>query len=764
MRVEIPVDTTPVADERRFALRAPGRLGVILAMLAAVGCFAALPGTTFQTHSMLIVDGGTAPLQSTLIRIAADGAVSKPVIDRAAGMLLASDIKAPGPDLAERLSVTAGAKGATSRQARLADSIAPVVRAEPGVVPGTLEISAAAPVPEEAARIADALADAFVTQQDDAATQARMRQDEKASARVDGAKAAALLARQRLIALGDTTPDPAQTRSAAAAQTVAAETRLASIRAIMASGSPPLSDRKDLPPALAMPQAVYLDLKGQLEKQSETLGERHTIIIALQEGVRRAATTLAAEWNRLKKIAEADVVAAREHEAAIRKGDTPIDTKRRDAIEDARRAVQIADDVVVAARRQQDVVPDEATFRMVARAPVPKLARGHALMTRLMVSLLAGCVGLALAIGLRRLIPRRAALVPRPAADVPPAVRAVVPATRKRVEPEAAPAVADAIESKARRSKTPEVAPPPMPVAASPVLEQGSEGVAQNAPARSEPLPMRRPAPPPVRPTVRPRPEHMPRSVVAPVADDGENDLVDAMRGVLDAIEAIRPRGGVCPTIMVAANEDGLGTTSVALALGRAAADRRWHVLLVEAERAAPVLAAAADLDAEPVLIDLYGTLRVGLVADGASSLTLAPVLRDASRLASNLAMNPLTPLIDDLASAYDIVVIDGGVAEDAVAAGWTSDAFVRVASRPSRRDDDVFCATFEVAGTARLATILPSGPTPEPASAPTQRHEPRLAPAPSIKAGTWPLRPRAQPAPVATASAAVPRRRFAMR
>ena len=156
------------------------------------------------------------------------------------------------------------------------------------------------------------------------------------------------------------------------------------------------------------------------------------------------------------------------------------------------------------------------------------------------------------------------------------------------------------------------------------------------------------------------------------------------------------------------------------------------------------------------MLLDLFGTLRIALRAeDGDGFLTLAPVLRDAARLASDLAMARTTAFIDDLAVAFDLILIDGAVAAEAAAGGWTADAFVRVGLSASRRDDERLCASLGADPAALLTTILPADIEPEIAP-------PIRKPVPVSRA------PRATPVRLVRvappAAAVAPRRSFARR
>ena len=723
-------------------------------------CYAALPSSVFRTHAVLAIGDGTVALRAAMARVAAESAVSKPVIERAAAALVAADRKAPAPGLAERIGVATGTGNATSQQARLGDSIAPMLRAEPGLVPGTVEITASAASPERAAQLADALADAFVTQQDDAAAKARARYDAKIGARLEAAQAGGLAARRRLIGLGGVSLDPAQARVAAAALTSAAEMRLAGVRSIIASGTPPISDRKDLPPVLAIPQASYLDLKAQLDKESQVLGERNPTIIALQDGVKSAAAKLQAEWKRLQKIAEADVAAAKEHESALRKGDTPADATRRAQVEDARRALQTAEDAVALMQKQTDAMPEDPSFRLIARAPVPNAAVGMGQATRLLLSLLAALGTLAFMRGAGLLMARSGKVdvsvdvAPVDVARVDVATKTNAPQKDKRSAP--APAVRPiAIEAAQTKpaARTEALGAPEAP--AMRFFDDEPEPAIwtrrTSAPTASRPMPIS------ARSAPRPGPE--PRLEPAPASrhEPSDDDMTDAMRAILADIDGIEPGQGGVPTVMVAANEEAAATMPVTLALARVAAEAELRVLLIETDRARPQLAAAAATDADPVLLDLFGTLRIALPAeDGHGFLTLAPVLRDASRLASDLAMARTTAFIDDLAFAFDLILIDGAVATEAAAAGWTADAFVRVGLSASRRDDERFCATLGSDSTMLMTTILPSDIEPESAQ-PIRKPVPvsRIARAPAAR----PAARVASPAP-----ATMPRRSFARR
>ena len=709
MKFETPFDSTSAAINARFIRRRPSFVVAGLLLPATFcGCYMALPTSLFRTHAILAIGDGAVTPRAAMARTAAESVVSKPVIERAAAMLVIADRAAPTPGVVERIGVATGTGNATSQQARLAESIAPMLRADPGLVPGTVEITAVAPSAERAAQLADALADAFVTQQDYAAAEVRARRAARIGAHLEAARSEALSARRRLVALGAVSLDPAQARAAASIQVAAAEARLASVRAIMSSNSPPISDRKDLPPVLAVPQAAYLDLKAQLDKESQVLGERHTTIIALQDGVKSAAAKLQTEWKRLRTIAEADVVAAKDHDAALRRGDTPADAARRAQLEEARRALQTAEDAVTLVQKQTDAVPEDQSFRLIARAPVPNSAVGMSQATRLLLSLLATLCALAFAGGLRLLFARRD-MTKLSVVDAAPFIGAEKTMENMRVSPtpsdiEAGPA---RIEPQSISATTLIRSVPTEPPVMRFFEDEPPPAIwtrRTTGPVATRPKPIH-----------RSRPESIPEPLRVTRHDPSDDDMTDAMRAILVEIDAIEPQQGCLPTIMVAANEATATTMPVTLALARVAAEANLRVLVIETDRARPQLAASAESDAEPVLVDLFGSLRIVLRAEeGHGFLMLAPVLRDAARLASDLAVARTTAFIDDLALAFDLILIDGAVAAEAAAAGWTADAVVRVGVSASRGDDERLCLTLGVDPALLLTTILPSDIEPE--------------------------------------------------
>lgn len=652
-------DVTPPPAGVRLLERHPLLLGVAALAVAAATCIV-LPGSSFRAKAVVAIVEPTSPLAVILTRTASDAAVSKPVMGRAAESLIGTGFPVPEPDLAERAAVTAhlGAVTATGKTARLAAHLSRLVVARPGEMPGSLDIIAATGEADQAPQAASAVADALIADQDETIAKARRKRDLDGSAKLERLKAEAATARRQLAAFGGEEADPVQALAAAIAQTARAQARFDAIRAIIASGSPPLSDRRDVPAAIETAQSAYLDLSRQLAKARETLGERHTTIIGLNADLRHAAASLTAEWRRLSRMAEADFDAAREREGKLRKAGGGTDAKRRDAMEEARRNLQTADDAVARAlAAMREAAADERGYRLVARPVVPNAASGLSLISRLLIGAAAGLLvaGLGLLVSRRRFLRAAPTLVAMPDVVMPIEERAV--------------AIHETAEATER---------------AEPAAQTQLGGRAPTQAAHAEASRVER--------------------------DQTESPLLRAMSDLLPDLEAIDPNFGPIPTVMIASNEAKTEVAPVALALGRAAADKGLRVLLVEATRARKEIASAADADADPILVDLFGRLRVAFRAkasDGALFLALS--LQDGARIASALARDEETLLVDDIGAEFDLVVIDGGRAADAAAAGWGADAFVRVGRYRAKRDDDQFVAAFGVPRDAILGAVVAS-------------------------------------------------------
>ena len=633
-----------------------------LAFGAALATGLLLPGQAFVATSVVGVEGGPSGLRPALIQAAADAAVSRHVMSLAAASMAAPEATGQRP------------------AARTLDRLSSAVRVETGRVPGTLLVRAADGDGERAAAMASAVATALVADLEDRAQETGRAADAAAALRLARLQDTAVTAHRRLDDLGGDVADPAATRAASAARVEALRTRLEAIRAILSASNPPLGAGRDVPPNVDALQTSYLDLTRQLAKARESLGERHTVVIGLQDGIKRTAAELGQAWARLAKATEADLVEARSRAAAATRTATG-DAGRAPALAAARIAAQAADEAVaqVQAMSRGD---DEARWRVIARAPVPAQAEGLALPIRIAAALAAALLGVALA-GLGAPWRRREDVAAAPAPLAAAAPQAERPEPRFFED-----------ETEMETEAVPEPAPAPAASSlgralTSAPLRRSAEMLAEDDLS------------------IETLPEDMPmdtRSATPP--RDTNFDLLVTMARVLPGIGAIAPRDEV-PVILVATNEPGVGTMDSVLALGEAAAATGLRVLVVEGGRASPALAAAVEPTARPALVAAFGELRVVLRAEtGGGLLYLAPSFRDGAQLAADLERAGDTLVADDLADEFDLVVIDGDRVTDAATLAHHADGVLRIGRFASPRDDERFLATLGTPRSAFLGTV----------------------------------------------------------
>ncbi len=736
------------------------------------------PASLFQATAIVAVDEPSVALRFAAARSAAALAVSKPVIARAAGSLNGTVVSAPAPAFAEKLEVATGLVGATNAVTRLAEALVPTVSATAGE--GLVEVQAQATDGPRAARVATALAEALVAEEEGSVFADARRREAVTAAGIETLRENASAAQARLAGLGGSATDPNETFAAAGAAARAAETRLAAVRAVIAAGSPPLGGGSELPQSVAALQQTYWDLKKQLDKASETLGERHTTVIALHDGVVRAAAALTAEWQRIERGAAGDVSVARSREAVLRRTALVADPVKRAAIDKARAAAHFADAALArAVAAPATAAPVNPPIRLVAPAAVPAAAMGLGPWQRGAFAGGAGLGAFALAwLAMRK----RRGRAPAVHFDLAPAAHFDEPSTapEDQAQEDALAAAAPSWEEMAAELRPAQGEPlhagdEARPVAsAHPIpatsehahviarvegYEQPNYDYSADDWHESEPEPVteERIAAMPFESAsfdAEPIPSSAPHSDSTTVRRL-DPTLLDALRGIAADLEALAAGNMSIATVMVVANTVGADTGAVALALGEAAAELGFRVLVIEGERARPTLAEAVAPQGDPLLVDTFGALRVALPAERGAGLFLAPAFRDGARIAAALARNTQAELVDDLAAAFDAVVIDGGRAADSAAAGLNADAFIRVGRFASQKDDAYLLDAFGAPPEALLGTVaagrfvareIPPEPAP-PIRRPTLRAVPASvdvkAPRRSSNAPAVPLRRR---------------------
>ncbi len=680
-----------------------------------------LPATFFQASAIVAVDEPSAALRLAAARSAADLAVSKPVVIRAAASLNGTAVTAPAPALAEKLGVATGLLGATGAVARLAEALAPTLVAHAG--DGLVEIQARATDGARAAQVATALGEALIAEEEGSILADAHRREMAAAVRLETLREAARAAHARLLALGATDGDPVEMLAAAGTATRAAETRLAAVHAVIAAGTPPLGGGSELPQSAAALQQTYWDLKKQLDKASESMGERHTTVIALRDGVSRATAALTGEWQRIERAAASDVAVTRSREAVLRKSISVADPARRAAVEEARGVARLADAAVARA-----AVPVSAAFvapplRLVAPAAVPAAPAGLGPWQRGAISGGSGIGAFALAwLATRRRRSRPVEATYRDETSISPGTGAAetsadlafVTLPKEAMSPEASARSDEQLATDDSLVQLAVEQPSPFDVAETPAIAYSDDRgqpdydyrASDQPEYHSEPFADERSVAMPYEsasfdtepdPSAEPRPSQ-------PTSRTLDPDLRDALRAIAADLEGLA--SGRMASVMVAANSAGADTGAVALALGEAAAELGYRVLVLENDRDRSTLAEAVAPDGAPLLVDAFGALRVALPAERLGGLFLAPALRDGARIAAALARNTQAELVDDLAAAFDAVVIDGGRAADSAAAGWNADAFIRVGRFASHKDDAHLLATFDAPEETLLGTI----------------------------------------------------------
>lgn len=373
------------------ARRPLGKTSLLLAgscaFAASVACFTVLPTPAYRTHAEVEVVTHAVP--SLVTRISADSARI------AARLLLGEGVRAPAPRLLERLAVAAGRARAEDGETRLA---AEMLRKASLTVPAgdRFQVWSESRNARQAARFADALAEGLVASENRIVSHWREARARETADQLKTRQTEAAAAHARLQALTPVSGESRSRGAAPSAQPTELRARLDMIRAILASGGAPLSDRRDVPPSIEGLQNNYLDLQRQLLKARQTLGDRHTTIINLQADLKKASAELLAEWQRLKRVTEAELKAARETDTQGTRAASGAEGLPSADLLAARRAADAADQKLTeAVEAHQAFVSPGVAYRLASRAAVPDLSGGLAQWLRLLVAGAAGTLAFA---------------------------------------------------------------------------------------------------------------------------------------------------------------------------------------------------------------------------------------------------------------------------------------------------------------------------------------------------------------------------------
>ena len=145
-----------------------------------------------------------------------------------------------------------------------------------------------------------------------------------------------------------------------------------------------------------------------------------------------------------------------------------------------------------------------------------------------------------------------------------------------------------------------------------------------------------------------------------------------AARGLYESVthllEARETHHGT-PMLLVTSVEAGDGKTSVAVNLARAAAQTGERVLLIDGNAERPRLSHLIAPDEPPNLVDLGGAMRLIYRVPGASDddLSVVPIMASEARVVDRLLRNDRLPILDGIDGHFDLVIVDGDV--------WGADA-----------------------------------------------------------------------------------------
>jgi succinoglycan biosynthesis transport protein ExoP len=151
-------------------------------------------------------------------------------------------------------------------------------------------------------------------------------------------------------------------------------------------------------------------------------------------------------------------------------------------------------------------------------------------------------------------------------------------------------------------------------------------------------------------------------------------------------------------TVLITSADEGIGKTTIAANLARAAMAKGKAALLIDGNPANPSLSELLQPGQKPGLIELAGTTRViyPIFDDGESSLHVVPLLAAEERIVARLMRRPSTERFDGITDNFDFVIIDGptlSAGDEARIAARAVDCIVVVTAAPNHDDlslDDI--------------------------------------------------------------------------
>ena len=589
----------------------------------------------------------TALIESQ-VRLIASDTVLRRVVEKEG---LADEAAKPGllASLLGRSELVPGSQATASKEQRITLAIAALTRSvivKRSERTYVIDVDVSASDPQKAARLANAVAAAYIADQADAKAQAAQRDSAALNARLSDLGKRLADAENRLTAykqqhqifdangkriseqeLGE----GATALAVARTKTADSKSRFDQIQRIIASGRP----------ADAVPEALksglidrlrgqFADVARQEANLRTTLGDRHPALIETQNQLRQVRSLITDELKRIAAGAGNDYQSARSNEATIEK-----------QVESLKKTSTIASQASVELRELEHDVDSSRTVydkflraretvgesgldgpvaRVIAPAVAPLAASAPKTVTILGLALASGLFGgIGHAFWREYLeaapVPQLAKPVPATPAPVPAPVRAWLPQWARR-----------------RRQALLPAAPP---VAAPSVA----------APAA----------------TVPPAGELQPVEVRLPATATSPDAAARLYAGLADN-QSYR-QGNTPLTLLVTSLVAQTGKTRAAMALARAAAATGVRVLVIDASQHAPALAAFIPSELQPDLIDLMGTMR--LCYDLPDQISIVPIIAGEGMIVRRLMRREATRVIDGITGHFDVVVLDGGTIGD---------------------------------------------------------------------------------------------------
>ena len=404
--------------------------------------------------------------------------------------------------------------------------------------------------------------------------------------------------------------------SLARSRTAEAKARHEQIQRIVASGRPADAVSESLKsPLVDRLRGQYADGVRQEATLRTTLGDRHPALIETQNQLRQIKGLIAEELKRVAAGAANEYQTARSTEAAaerqvgaLKKG-TDVTSFAAVELRDLEHDLEARKVTYDRFLRARDTIGEDGPDGQFARVIAPAIAPAAPSAPKTLVIL-----ALALASGLFGGITQ--AFVAEYLANSAPL-------------PERRSTVAQPVEVERRRRGWPGIWPFAKKYAR--LAHAAPPFAAQETPA----------------PAVQ-------RQAVAIDPDIFASLIDDAFPAGFGAARARRPF-----TVLVTSLDEGAGKTTASLALARAASERGARVLVIEADNNHPVLSGFVQ-DGPPDLIDLMGMLRLchRLAAD--PDVRVVPISDGEEMVVRRLSRRATVETIDGIAGNFDIVVLDG--------------------------------------------------------------------------------------------------------